>query len=55
MDIFAGTVVQHRITRFNAVPALLVLIPPFLEDAGSLGGILSSVFVPIGAGHRHDH
>jgi len=42
MDIFAGTVVQHRITRFNAVPALLVLIPPFLEDAGALGSIAAA-------------
>ena len=42
MDLFAGTVVQHRIQRFNAVPALLVLIPPFLEDAGSLGSIVAA-------------
>jgi len=42
MDIFAGTVVQHRITRFNALPALLVLIPPFLEDAGALGSIAAA-------------
>jgi len=42
MDILAGTVVQHRITRFNAVPALLVLIPPFLEDAGALGSIAAA-------------
>ncbi|MGZ4190250.1 MAG: magnesium transporter [Actinomycetota bacterium] len=42
MDLFAGTVVQHRIERFNSLPALLVLIPPFLEDAGSLGSIVAA-------------
>jgi mgtE-like transporter len=42
MDILAGTVVQHRITRFNALPALLVMIPPFLEDAGALGSIAAA-------------
>ena len=42
MDILAGTVVQHRINRFNALPALLVLIPPFLEDAGALGSIAAA-------------
>ena len=42
MDLFAGTVVQHRIDRFRAFPALLVLLPPFLEDAGSLGSIVAA-------------
>jgi mgtE-like transporter len=42
MDLLAGTVVQHRIERFNRLPALLVLIPPFLEDAGSLGSIVAA-------------
>jgi len=42
MDLFAGTVVQHRIARFNAFPALLVMLPPFLEDAGSLGSIVAA-------------
>jgi mgtE-like transporter len=42
IDIVAGLVVDSRLERFVAFPALLVLIPPFLEDAGALGGILSS-------------
>jgi mgtE-like transporter len=42
MDLLAGTVVQHRIERFKLLPALFVLIPPFLEDAGSLGSIVSA-------------
>lgn len=40
--LFAGAVIEHRRDRFLALPALLVLIPPFLEDAGALGGIVSS-------------
>ncbi|MGH2725188.1 MAG: magnesium transporter [Actinomycetota bacterium] len=42
VDIFAGLVVEARLDHFVRFPALLVLIPPFLENAGSLGGILSS-------------
>jgi mgtE-like transporter len=42
VDIFAGTIIEHRFERFIGLPALLVLIPPFLEDAGSLGSIVSA-------------
>jgi mgtE-like transporter len=42
MDIFAGTVIQHRLERFIALPGLLILVPPFLEDAGSLGSIVAA-------------
>ena len=42
IDILAGTVVEARIGRFVAFPALFVLIPPFLEDTNALTGILSS-------------
>ncbi len=42
LDILAGTVVEARLDRFVAFPGLLVLIPPFVAGAGSLGGILSS-------------
>jgi mgtE-like transporter len=42
MDLLAGTVIQHRIERFRLLPALFVLIPPFLEDAGSLGSIVAA-------------
>lgn len=41
-DVLAGYVLDQRLARFLALPALLVLIPPFLEDAGALGGILSA-------------
>jgi mgtE-like transporter len=42
IDIFAGFVIEARIGRFIAFPALLVLVPPFLEDTNALSGILSS-------------
>jgi mgtE-like transporter len=42
VDVIAGITVEKRIESFLAFPALLVLVPPFLEDSGALGGILSS-------------
>jgi mgtE-like transporter len=42
VDIFAGIVVEARLDRFLTLPALLVLIPPYLEGEGALGAILSS-------------
>jgi mgtE-like transporter len=42
VDILAGLVVESRLDRFLVFPVLLVLIPPFLESAGALGGILAS-------------
>jgi len=40
LDIVAGTLIEHRAERFFTLPALAVLIPPFLEDAGALGSVL---------------
>lgn len=42
VDLLAGLVAESRLERFLAFPALLVLLPPFLESAGALGGILTS-------------
>src|SRR5205807_3628794 len=42
IDVVAGLTIEKRLQSFLAFPALLVLIPPFLEDTGALGGILSS-------------
>ncbi len=42
VDILAGSVIEARLERFIAFPALLVLVPPFLEDTNALSGILSS-------------
>ena len=41
IDIVAGLTIEKRFSSFLVYPALLVLVPPFLEDSGSLGGILS--------------
>ena len=42
VDVVAGLTIEKRLESFLAFPALLVLVPPFLEDSGALGGILSS-------------
>jgi len=42
VDIVAGVTIQNRLSTFAVYPALLVMVPPFLEDSGSLGGILSA-------------
>lgn len=42
IDVVAGITVEHRLEDFTAMPALFVLLPPFLADAGALGGILSA-------------
>jgi mgtE-like transporter len=42
VDLLAGLVVEARLDRFLILPALLVLIPPYLEGEGALGAILSS-------------
>ena len=42
VDIVAGVTIENRLNTFATFPALLVMIPPFLEDSGSLGGILSA-------------
>jgi mgtE-like transporter len=42
VDVLAGVTIEKRINSFAMFPALAVLIPPFLEDSGALGGILSA-------------
>jgi mgtE-like transporter len=42
VDILAGLLIEARLDKFLVYPALLVLVPPFLESAGALGGILSA-------------
>lgn len=42
VDVVAGLTIENRLESFLIYPGLLVLIPPFLEDAGALGGILSA-------------
>ncbi len=42
IDIVAGLTIEHRLQSFLAYPVLLVLVPPFFEDTGALGSVLSS-------------
>ncbi|MGI8425242.1 MAG: magnesium transporter [Actinomycetota bacterium] len=42
VDVVAGLTIGQRLEQFLVFPGILVLIPPFLEDAGALGGILSA-------------
>jgi mgtE-like transporter len=42
LDVFAGALLEARRESLQLVPAVLILIPPFVSQAGALGGILSS-------------
>lgn len=42
LDIGAGLTIEQELESLVLIPALLVMIPPFLEDANALGGILTS-------------
>jgi mgtE-like transporter len=42
LDVLAGGLQQARHEQLFAVPVLLSLIPPFVSQAGALGGIFSS-------------
>jgi mgtE-like transporter len=42
LDIFAGTLQEARLPELLAVPTVLILIPPFVSQAGALGGIFAS-------------
>ncbi len=42
LDIFAGALQEARLGELLAVPAVLVMIPPFVSQAGALGGIFAS-------------
>jgi mgtE-like transporter len=42
LDILSGVLQEHRLAELTAVPVLLILIPPFVSQAGALGGIFAS-------------
>jgi mgtE-like transporter len=42
LDLGAGLTIEKQLTHLVAYPALLVLVPIFLEDSNALGGILTS-------------
>jgi mgtE-like transporter len=42
IDLFAGTTLEHQLQSFISFPALLVILPSFLEAVGALGSILAA-------------
>jgi mgtE-like transporter len=42
LDVLAGTLMRARQDQLVVVPVLLALIPPFVSQAGALGGIFAS-------------
>lgn len=42
IDLLAGTLVEARLEHFLAYPALLILVPIFLQNTNALSGILSA-------------
>jgi mgtE-like transporter len=42
LDVMAGTLLRENEPRLAAVPVVLAVIPPFVSQAGALGGIFSS-------------
>ncbi|MDP8950519.1 MAG: magnesium transporter [Actinomycetota bacterium] len=42
VTILVGLVLEQRLDQFVAFPALLILLPAFLQEGGALGGILAS-------------
>jgi mgtE-like transporter len=42
LDIVSGALQQGRLSELHRAPVLLALIPPFVSQAGALGGIFAS-------------
>ncbi|HEC80909.1 MAG TPA: hypothetical protein ENI42_00580, partial [Thermoplasmatales archaeon] len=42
LGILSGTFLGTKIESLITIPGLLILIPPFLEDGGAMGGILAA-------------
>jgi mgtE-like transporter len=42
LDVMAGTLLRAHESRLSAVPILFAVVPPFVSQAGALGGIFSS-------------
>lgn len=42
IDVFAGSIVETRLEHFLTYPALLILMPIFLQNTNALSGILSA-------------
>lgn len=44
VEIIAGSLINNELESFIALPALLIMVSPFLGSSNSLGGILTSRF-----------
>lgn len=44
IEIIAGSLINNELQSFIALPALLIMVSPFLGSSNSLGGILTSRF-----------
>ena len=44
IEIIAGSLINNELESFIALPALLIMVSPFLGSSNSLGGILTSRF-----------
>src|SRR5699024_11427275 len=44
IEIVAGSLINNELESFIALPALLIMVSPFLGSSNSLGGILTSRF-----------
>ena len=42
LDVLSGLLQQNRLNELLAVPVVIALIPPFVSQAGALGGIFAS-------------
>ena len=42
LGILSGTILGGNVEGLIAIPSILIMIPPFLEDGGAMGGILAA-------------
>lgn len=42
LSAFAGVTIESRLESFLTLPALLIMVPPFLAEGGALSGILAA-------------
>ena len=42
LGILSGTILGGKVEGLIAIPGILIMIPPFLEDGGAMGGILAA-------------
>jgi len=55
LDIGAGLALNQHLASLVTLPAIIVLVPPFLEEANALGGILTSRLGSLRSWRRPTH